>query len=200
MPDITHWVLKLGGSLLGAAELPAWLDIALGAGAGRVVIVPGGGPFADTVRETQSLLGFGAQAAHDMALLAMAQTGHLLMDLRPALQPAADAAAARRVLASGACAVWLPDPLALRAETDIAVGWDVTSDSLAAWLAGRMRARGLALVKSAPAASLRGDLPALVAAGVLDREFTRHAHASQAQITLFARDEQRRFAALLAGH
>ena len=39
-------VVKLGGSLSGAPELKAWLAALAGA-AGRVVLVPGGGPFAD---------------------------------------------------------------------------------------------------------------------------------------------------------
>ena len=53
-----HWVLKLGGSLLEAPELDAWLATTVGAGAGRCVVVPGGGPFADRVRDSQPRLGF----------------------------------------------------------------------------------------------------------------------------------------------
>ena len=48
------WVVKLGGSLAYASELPRWLSaLAEGAG-GRAIIVPGGGPFADQVRHAQS--------------------------------------------------------------------------------------------------------------------------------------------------
>ncbi|OZA05848.1 MAG: uridylate kinase, partial [Methylophilaceae bacterium 17-44-8] len=44
------WVIKLGGSLLGTDELQQWLSCIAEYGDGRVVIVPGGGVFADTVR------------------------------------------------------------------------------------------------------------------------------------------------------
>ena len=45
-------VVKLGGSFAFSVHLRAWIE-AIAACAGRVVIVPGGGPFADTVRAAQ---------------------------------------------------------------------------------------------------------------------------------------------------
>ena len=45
-------IVKLGGSHAFAAHLKDWLG-AIAEGAGRVVIVPGGGPFADAVRAAQ---------------------------------------------------------------------------------------------------------------------------------------------------
>jgi aspartokinase-like uncharacterized kinase len=44
------WVVKLGGSLLGSPELPRWLDTLVKISDGKVLIVPGGGMFADAVR------------------------------------------------------------------------------------------------------------------------------------------------------
>ena len=63
-------VVKLGGSFAGSVELPAWLD-ALARCAGRVVVVPGGGPFAEAVRAAQPKMRFDDHAAHRMAVLAM---------------------------------------------------------------------------------------------------------------------------------
>jgi 5-(aminomethyl)-3-furanmethanol phosphate kinase len=42
-------VVKLGGSYAASAEREKWLD-AIDRCAGEVVLVPGGGPFADAVR------------------------------------------------------------------------------------------------------------------------------------------------------
>src|SRR5215510_16371000 len=67
-------VVKLGGSYAHAAELKPWLA-AIAACAGHVVLVPGGGPFADAVREAQARMGFDDRVAHRMALTAMAQYG-----------------------------------------------------------------------------------------------------------------------------
>nr|MBP9655021.1 hypothetical protein [Rhodocyclaceae bacterium] len=69
-------VVKLGGSLAAAAQLPRLLHEL--ARLPDLVIAPGGGPFADAVRRAQKERGFDDAAAHDMALLAMAQFGRML--------------------------------------------------------------------------------------------------------------------------
>jgi len=194
-----HWVLKLGGSLLEAPELDAWLATTVGAGAGRCVVVPGGGPFADRVRDSQPRLGFSDAAAHDMALLAMAQTGHLLMDRQPALAPAASVEAIRAAWRQVRTPVWLPQPLALRAAKDIRPGWEVTSDSLSAWLAGRLGVPRLALVKSVPRPAVAPTLAAILAAGVVDEAFAHHCRASGVEVHLLAREDHRLFETALAG-
>ena len=66
--DLT--VIKLGGSHAFAPQLKDWIG-AVAAQAGRIVLVPGGGPFADAVRDAQARMGFDDGAAHRMALLAM---------------------------------------------------------------------------------------------------------------------------------
>src|ERR1700741_3246428 len=90
-------IVKLGGSQAFSKHLPAWLD-AITLAAGRVVIVPGGGPFADTVRAAQPTMGFDDRAAHRMALLAMEQFACALAGLRPSLRLAESAAAIRAAL------------------------------------------------------------------------------------------------------
>ena len=186
-------VLKLGGSLLGAPELPHWLDAALAAGG--CVLVPGGGLFADAVREGQRRLGFDDAVAHELALLAMAQCGLALCGLRPALVPARDPDAVRDALAAGRTPVWLPDPLALRAEADIAVGWDTTSDSLAAWLAARLGATRLGLVKSAPLPPAGTSPEAMAQAGLVDARLPALVARYGLALRLFGRSDHARFAA-----
>jgi dihydroneopterin aldolase len=158
-------VVKLGGSF---AHYPGLSDIvrALESGAGRTVIVPGGGPFADSVRREQKRIGFDDRAAHRMALLAMAEFGHALSSLSPALETAANFAAIRRALSDARAPVWLPLDL-LHGRADLPESWDLTSDSLALWLAARLKAGRIIFLK-------RGRLPRsaaiadLVSAGVLD--------------------------------
>ncbi|NIR60629.1 MAG: hypothetical protein GWO02_14520, partial [Gammaproteobacteria bacterium] len=83
------WVVKVGGSLARCASLGRWIDVLATEGAGRVVLVPGGGVFADAVREAQARWGFNDVTAHRMAVLAMEQTGLMLAGLRGDLVPAA---------------------------------------------------------------------------------------------------------------
>ncbi|MEA1985251.1 MAG: amino acid kinase [Euryarchaeota archaeon] len=131
-------VVKIGGSLMDCAQqIVRRLDEHIRSpdcGSDRfVVIVPGGGPFADRVRAIQERFDTGDEAAHWMAVLAMEQYAHLLMDgvgvgivtslddVRPGLS------------------VVLPYNL-LRRSDELEHSWDVTSDTIAAWVASRIGA------------------------------------------------------------
>jgi dihydroneopterin aldolase len=171
-------VVKLGGSHAGTAHLDTWLD-ALAACGGRAVIVPGGGAFADTVRAAQASIGFDDAAAHHMALLAMEQFGLALASKRPGLRIAASRDAIVAASALGKVPVWAPTAMVLAAK-EIPASWDVTSDSLASWLAGRIGAARLLLVKhGAPSEPL--SAAELAARGIVDPAFPRFLGGSGAQ-------------------
>ena len=170
-------VIKLGGSFAASAQLPHWLD-AVERCAGEAILVPGGGPFADAVRAAQPAMGFDANAAHRMALLAMEQYGAALASLRPRLELASSAVEIRRILAEGAVPVWSPARMVLAAK--LPASWELTSDSLAAWLAQKLRLGRLLLVKhvSPPLDGLSAQK--LAAAGIVDPLFPRFLGASGA--------------------
>jgi aspartokinase-like uncharacterized kinase len=167
------WVVKLGGSLHGDALLPDWLSLLTELGSGRVVIVCGGGRFADEVRRTQMHWHIADLAAHNMAVLAMAQGAHLLHALNSQLELVDREADIATVLRCGQAAVWAPYEL-LRDADDEQTNWDVTSDSIALGLAKRLDAERLLVVKSCPI-SPAGSVTGLVECGVLDRAFAYHA-------------------------
>ena len=73
----------------------------------------------------------------------------------------------------GCGAIWLPLTLQ-RDAPDALTNWDVTSDSLAAWLALRLGARGVVLVKSCPVPA-QATPAELAAAGIVDRAFPGYA-------------------------
>jgi 5-(aminomethyl)-3-furanmethanol phosphate kinase len=171
-------VVKLGGSFAFSAHLRNWIE-ALAACAGRVVIVPGGGPFADAVRLAQTRMGFDNRAAHHMAVLAMEQYGRALVSLNSKLSAADSEDAIRHDLVADRVPVWMPSAMVLRA-TDLAESWEVTSDSLAAWLVGRIGAHRLLLVKHAKFECGGVRFEDLVATGIVDEAFTRHLKMSAA--------------------
>jgi len=141
-------VLKLGGSLLSSSILPQWLHLAVKAGKGRVVIVPGGGVFADQVRSMQATWQYNDQIAHYMAILAMQQMALLFKGLCSDLCIVNKVTAIDPALYQKKVVVWSP----LATELDdgkIEASWDVSSDTLAAWLAVQLSAEQLILVKSA---------------------------------------------------
>jgi 5-(aminomethyl)-3-furanmethanol phosphate kinase len=169
MRGLAPAVVKLGGSFAFSEQLRNWIE-ALAACGGQVVIVPGGGPFADAVRLAQTRMGFDDRAAHQMALLAMEQYGRALASFNSALSPADSVSAIRRHLDADRVPVWMPSPMVLRAD-DISPSWDVTSDSLAAWLAARIGADRVFLVKRAKNMPARAALKDLIAAGIVDEAF-----------------------------
>jgi 5-(aminomethyl)-3-furanmethanol phosphate kinase len=138
-------VVKLGGSHALSPLLRNWLG-AIDAATGQVVVVPGGGPFADAVRVAQPAMGFDDEAAHDMAMMAMAQYGRALTSLSDGFIYADTLDAVTDAVALGEIPVWSPWPM-LRAHPDIPRSWDVTSDSLAVWLATVLDAQRVVLVK-----------------------------------------------------
>ena len=142
-------VVKLGGSLSYSDALVNCLDSVEKNYRGRaVVIVPGGGAFADQVRLAQQRWQFDDRTAHRMAILAMQQMALLLNGVKPDFALAGSVAEIRRSLQRQACVIWSPDNAELE-QAAIPASWDITSDSLAAWLAKALGATELILVKSA---------------------------------------------------
>jgi 5-(aminomethyl)-3-furanmethanol phosphate kinase len=152
-------VVKVGGGLAreaGDGALRALCDAIADAGARHpLLVVPGGGAFADAVRGHDRRFALRAATSHRMAILAMDQFGWLLSDLIRGGVPCADIAAAHAASAHGSTPILLP--AALLAEDPLPPSWAVTSDSIAAWVAGSSRAVRLVLVK--PVAGLYRDWP-----------------------------------------
>lgn len=174
-------VVKIGGSLVAdrtrlGAVLAACADEA------PVAIVPGGGPFAEAVRTAQAALGFDDALAHRLALDAMGRMAEVFASLEPRLAIAASPEAVAGALSQGRAVIW--DPAALKAgHPDIPESWEVTSDSLALWLATALGAGRCILVKSA---NLSPDTSpsALARAGLVDAAFPRFAAAFPGEIVI----------------
>jgi len=188
-------VVKIGGSLGRDPLLPDWLRELAALGGGRVVVVPGGGGFADEVRDYQAQWGFDDLVAHNMAVLAMVQYGLMLQGLCPALTVAADENAIHAVLRNGGVAVWAPYGL-LRKERDALANWDATSDSIAAWLASRLGAQRLVLVKSCRIGAGM-TLAQHADAGVVDGHFCHYTHDAPYAVDLLQKAELPRLRELL---
>ncbi len=149
MPKFPTWVVKLGGSLVGGSALPAWLATLDGlSGRARIIIVAGGGPFAEAVRDAQAGLGIDDATAHAMAILGMRQFALAIA----ALVPRRDCGLltldglGERAEDIGLM-VWDPLDPALVASA-IPADWTATSDSIAAWVGRYIEANGTVLVKS----------------------------------------------------
>ena len=160
-------VVKVGGSLEADPHRRRALLTALADGVlGRCIVVPGGGTFAGAVRAAQTREGFSDAEAHRRALDAMSDAAGIFRGIEPrlvqSLEPWAEAAPAR-------ARVWNPRRLRV-GHPDIPETWDVTSDSLALWLAVQVRAERCVLVKSVDAPGGH-DAAALARIGLVDVAF-----------------------------
>jgi len=168
-------VVKIGGGLLKAEGLDGLrrgCAVALELSRHRpVLVVPGGGPFADAVRDLDARVGLADGVAHALALHAMDQLGTLLAPLLPDAEPLTELVAPLSIGLLAAAP-------AFGGRTDIPESWGVTSDSLAVLAAGAIGAEEAVLLKPVagvvarwpsddpPLAALTtGELQALQAAG-----------------------------------
>ena len=146
-------VVKLGGGLLGYPEYfeAALMAIREMAGQRPTLIVPGGGLFADAVREVDARVGISDDAAHWMAILAMDQHAHLIADRVETSAVVMDVDEIRRAVSASLIPVLAPSRW-LREADPLPHSWDVTSDTIAAWVAGQLEAEQLILIKPPGAA------------------------------------------------
>ena len=162
------WIVKVGGSLETTPGIGELLTLLVEYGRSGIVIVPGGGRFADRVRAIQNELNLNDETAHVMAIRAMEQFAEVLFGLNPNLHPIVHIDEIDAINKKAAVPVWLPGKL-LAGQPDIPASWQVTSDSLALWFAGEINAEALVLVKSA--SNKTSDLKQLVVSGYLDEYF-----------------------------
>jgi dihydroneopterin aldolase len=187
--EIAMWVVKLGGSLANSQELLRWLEVIATAGAGKAVLVPGGGPWADQVREAQKREGFDDRIAHRKALRAMEQYGRVLAATHTGFVPADSIATMREVLAKSQVPVWMPYEMAV-AEASIPEIWDVTSDSLAAWLADKLNASALLLVKAFAIEKPQPAIEEMVGRGWVDSRFAQFTASGRFQVRVLGNGDQ----------
>lgn len=140
-------VVKVGGSLSRNPEALKALCQRLSALAARqrIVVVPGGAEFADCVRELDKRFSLSPKTTHRMAILGMDQYGLLLSDLIPNCIVADDLEKIKTAVA-GRLVVFLPSKF-MFIDDGLPPSWDVTSDSIAMYIAGKLGAGKVLLVK-----------------------------------------------------
>lgn len=138
-------VLKIGGSLHGSEYLSQWIDQLAAVKHQKIIIVPGGGPFANHVREIEQEAQLSLERSHDMAVMAMQQFGKLLHEMNTSLSLLNNLYDINSY--EDGCKIWDPYEMVIK-NCPYPKNWQTTSDSLAAWLAMQTEASHLCLIKS----------------------------------------------------
>ena len=139
-------VLKVGGSLSEYSGIITKLcrELTVLAENYRIALVPGGAKFADAARKFDKTYGLSNVVAHKMAILAMDQYGFFLSDITPncyvsySLEEISNSTKEK-------IPIFLPSKHMFQ-EDPLENSWDVTSDTIAAYVAGLLYAKKLLLV------------------------------------------------------
>jgi len=148
-------VIKLGGSLLNLPHLADAVTTVLSQRADQhCLIVAGGGAVADVVREWSRVHPLDDETAHQLAISGMELSRRLLERLLGFRSVASREAAFQTWKYDAAPLLLEVEPFvtAEEAESGLSIphNWDVTSDSLAGWIATRWPADEFVLLKSIP--------------------------------------------------
>ncbi len=140
-------VVKVGGSLTLKPKKLRQLSLKLSELAEKhaMIIIPGGGEFADVVRKMDKTFALSNQTSHRMAILGMDQYGLLLTDLIHNSRPADSLESVKVILESGKLSILLPSMMVFD-DDDLENSWDVTSDSIAVHIAKKLNTRRVLLI------------------------------------------------------
>ncbi len=140
--------IKIGGSLISYTEELIDLMQSLDrlSKSYQLVIIPGGGPFANIVRDMYKQYDLSETAAHWMAILAMDQYGFFLSNLSENTLTISSIDSAKELASTYKLVIILPFQV-LYEQDPLEHSWDVTSDSIAAYIASLINADSLILLK-----------------------------------------------------
>jgi 5-(aminomethyl)-3-furanmethanol phosphate kinase len=140
-------VVKIGGSLALYPEKLRVLCAKLSEAAKKhkIIVVPGGGEFADVVRNVDKQFKLSREVSHRMAILGMEQYGLLLSDLITLSRVANQPENIENIWDLGMLAIFLPS-IYLLSEDILEKSWDVTSDSIAVYIANKLHIGKVVLV------------------------------------------------------
>lgn len=140
-------IVKVGGSLAAYPEKLKTLCIKLSDLSKKhsLIIVPGGGEFADVTRSMDEKFSLSCRVSHRMAILGMDQYGLLLSDLTPQSKTVTKLGEIKRVIDSSRLPIFLPSDIFFK-EDPLENSWDFTSDSIATYIAGQLQSSKVLLV------------------------------------------------------
>ena len=134
------WVIKIGGSWIKNPDLKKLVLQTSLFFKEKFVIVPGGGIFADSVREA-SKFNISEETGHFLALKATEIFGYLIKSINSNLHLTAKLDDFKDKN------LWMPSTK-LKNENEFEKNWESTSDSVASWLYSNTSSSGLIFIKS----------------------------------------------------
>lgn len=131
-----EWVVKLGGSLFPEDAVKICNSLA----GKNVVVICGGGEFANKIREYDEYMEFSNSASHKTAILCMDIIGMLVADKVEGAEAVYSLENVEKVLNEGKLPVLLPSKL-LEYLDPLEHSWKVTSDSISVYISWLLKTK-----------------------------------------------------------
>lgn len=189
-------VVKIGGSLFTqpsfVSRLRAWTNLAIAQfSPAHVVFITGGGPLVEGLRKVNGVNTICAEHAHWVAVHLMDVNASLLNKWWPELHSVRSLLALRERITTSGMTIFHIEQFLHEEEpasdgTRLPIGWDVSSDSIAARVALILSAGRLFLLKSVP--GLPGKNWSKVAAEGLVDQFFPHLADQIAEVRILSLD------------
>ncbi|HWL10012.1 MAG TPA: hypothetical protein VNQ76_16525 [Planctomicrobium sp.] len=158
-------VVKVGGSLLDLPELPVRLNALMKILPSSILLIVGGGGFADEVRRLDRIHDWPESLSHRVAMRSMS-VGATLLSRGLSLPLASSWEQAQHMFNESRAVV--VDIFEWENVDELPASWDLTSDSIAAWLTEQCKGERLVLAKSVDLPDPVKTLDELSSQGFLD--------------------------------
>ena len=165
------WIIKIGGSWITSHQLNDLLQLLKKkAKSENIVLVVGGGCFADSVRLVYKKKKMSERTSSFVALKSTELFAHLLKEIDKDIDLTEDFKSLNN---KGNLKVWLPSNI-LKTESSFISSWESTSDSVAAWLHNKMDSKGLLFIKSLKLKRKSYNLKYLKKEKIIDRNVGKY--------------------------
>ena len=137
------WIVKIGGSWLQNPKLPSLVSFLQKFANQEIVLVVGGGVFAETVRDVYKANKMSEATGHVLAMKATEIFAYYLKSINP------DILITHKItnFIKKNLNLWLPTEK-LSFEKKFLKNWESTSDSIATWLYSNTKSKGVVFIKS----------------------------------------------------
>ncbi len=166
------WILKIGGSWIKNPKLNELINLlSRQTRFENIVVVVGGGCFSDSVRLVYSDSRMSDKTGNFIALKATEMFAHLLNQINKDISLIYKISSLKEK--KNQIKVWMPS-LVLKEEPTFIKTWESTSDSVAAWLHAKLKAKGLLFIKSLILEKEKYKLNYLQKKNILDKNVDKY--------------------------
>jgi len=166
------WIVKLGGSWVSNPELLKLIDKLYNYRNEPIVLVVGGGKFVDAIRFAHEQINFDEGLAHKLSVKSTEIYARILKNIAP--KKISFVKCFSEINSKKKLEIFLPYKELIKDKL-LKKNWESTSDSIACWLARKIKGKGVIFIKSVSFENqITSSLDYLQKKGILDKNINYH--------------------------